>query len=692
MENSIDKPTILVVDDEHLMINMLGGLLQEDYRVLVATNGEDALARAQGEQKPNLILLDVVMPEMDGYEICERLKAIEETREIPVMFLTAKSDPQEETRGLDLGAVDYITKPITPSIVMARIERHLRLQKLQHELQLKNTALEKEIQKRKAMEKALIAARDKEQLANKIKSSFVAHVSHEIRTPLNCVIGMLQLATDSSTTAQQNKYISKAQKSAKSMTAIINDLLDLSKIAAGKLDINLADTSLPGLMADVIDLLKVPALEKNLNLNLSIDEKTPQMVKADGQRISQILINLGYNAVKFTQSGSVEIQLGHCLSDSGQTQLKFTIKDTGIGIPAAQQADLFKPYTQLEHHKYGGTGLGLAICKNLVKLMGGEIWLESQKGQGSSFYFTLPLKPSTTTTSTVTPAATIQQSQTSIKSRILLVDDTPLNLEAIATQLRQEGIDITATNSGQQALTILDNERFDAVLLDIHMPQLNGYETARKIRQKPNCEHLPILALTGDLLTTTHQKIADSGMNGLVSKPIDKTVVLAELKQWISIPTQPNIPAIESEKTPAKKQPSSLLGFDTQQGLARAEQDENRYRKYLKMFNESIAQNIEALSAASENQDNESINKIIHGLRGVTPIVCATAIELALDAVLQAQENQTGTQATLNSLIVEMKRSYIALCRYFENDHQEAKVLSNEDTQIVNTKKHSQHA
>jgi PAS domain S-box-containing protein len=678
---------------------------------------------------------------------------------------------------------------------------------------------------RKQVEEALLLARQLAEDANRAKGDFLANMSHEIRTPMNAIIGMTHLSLQTKLTRKQRDYLEKIDSASRSLLGIINDILDFSKIEAGKLEMESVEFRLEEVLDNVTSLVGLKAQEKGLELLFSLDVNVPDELVGDPLRLGQVLLNLVSNAVKFTEEGEVVVAAERLAGDDSGITLKFSVRDTGIGLSAEQQARLFESFSQADGsttRKYGGTGLGLAISKSLVEMMGGSIEVESTLGKGSTFAFTVVLGRSVargterarplpeasetrvlvvddnatsrtilkdllasfgfdatlcasgaegiaevraaaaggspyslvlmdwrmpgmngveaaqaiTTDANLSPhprivlvtaygreevmqqakatrldgflikpvnssvlfdtimnalgreGTPIVQSQRAARadagdqarvhgSRVLLVEDNATNQEVALEILQAGAVEVAVAENGLEALAAVNEQAFDAVLMDVQMPEMDGLEATRAIRREPRLQAMPIIAMTANAMAGDRERCLAAGMNDYLSKPIDPDELFAALARWVhrtGLPTEPAMasdPHLEQSRQIRVSDPDfgPLAGFDVQAGIRRLGGNQALYARLLADFVRDHGGDVEAIREALLRGDVTRAKRLAHTLKGLAGNLSATAVQgaaKALDAGLQdpvaPQDITAARLAALEGALAEAVTSVRATC------------------------------
>ncbi len=507
-------PTILIVDDDVVDRMTLKRVCSNvDANLVEATSGIDALAKVEQLSHLALIFLDVRMPKMNGFEVAEKLRDLPQTLHTPIIFITASiHDEANSTKGYSAGAVDFISKPIKADILLSKVRVFLDLWQLRAELESVSAA----------------------------KSQFFSYMSHEIRTPMNGVLGIAQRLKETNLDSNQLHYVTTIVNSGQLLLTIINDILAFSQLEVGQVELESIAFDLKLLAQEVIQLLAVNKQNDDVKLVLNYAENMPCEFIGDPTRISQILINLVSNALKFTEIGSVQVTVTVEVVDGNTAKIKISVSDTGIGIVDAQLVQIFSSFTQADtsvNRTHGGSGLGLAICKMLVKLMDGQIDVCSQVGKGSVFSVNLALPMSMTVNSAACDKPVQKSPDVDARpftGQVLLVEDTDFNQMITMAMLKQLGVTPTLAEDGLQGVEAWRASNFDLILMDNNMPVMSGLEATRLIRSEELASNrIPIVGQTADANEEFKQQSRVAGMDEVIVKPYGIKELTAILSKWL---------------------------------------------------------------------------------------------------------------------------------------------------------------
>lgn len=636
---------ILIVDDRQENIIALEALLtRNDIKIFSTVSPNDALKIAW-ENNIAIALVDVQMPEMDGFEFVEMLKSNPRTKDILVLFVTAISkEVRYAVKGLGVGAVDYLYKLLDPYITSAKVDSFIQLARAQAEVKKKNEELENyatvvknsadiictvdaetlriktinpaietilgyrqieltgksildrvvdedrtafrkrlgdivkenlalavldcqfltfsknpisvecrvayrnktlffninDVTPQKSYESQLIKSKEAAEIGKKAKETFLANMSHELRTPINGIIGITALLRKTPLTDQQSSMIEMLEVSSQSLLGVINDVLDISKIDAGKFSIIRSSNKIRDLIQSVYRLLKFKAEEEHIEFFMSVDKDIPEYLMVDSLRLNQILMNLLSNAIKFTKRGYVKLTVTQLARDVNKVKIQFTVEDTGIGIPEHRLNDIFESFEQADEdtaNKYGGTGLGLAIVKKLIELKGGELTVDSRIDKGSIFtftnWYTIAGKPAGEVNKK--PAAELTPFE---GISVLVAEDNLVNQFMLSKILNDWKVTVDMVNNGSKVLDKLKENHYDLILMDTHMPEMNGYQAARKIRidfEEPK-RSIPIISLSAATFDHEQQEAIASGMNDVLAKPFIPAQLHEKMERLLVVP------------------------------------------------------------------------------------------------------------------------------------------------------------
>ena len=527
--------SILTVDDNPNNLFTLRTLLESslDADVIEAQSGAEALEKIS-EQKIDLILLDIQMPEMNGFEVAKLIRNRRKFQNIPIIFLTAVYKSEDfKQQGFASGAIDYLTKPIDDTILLSRVKAYLRVIESEREsnrrLSEMNDRLSEEIEARKRAEIVLEDLNTQLKDASRHKTDYLSSMSHELRTPLNALIGYLFLSVNelqAEVPPEKLQNLTKANQTARVILQLINDVLDFAKIEAGKMDVLIEEVDVAEIIEDVAITAEGLLLNKPVKLLEEVASDLP-VIQSDYTKIKQMLNNLISNAIKFTTQGSVAIR-AKWLKE--QSIIRIEVEDTGPGIPPEKISSVFESFKQVDSSitkKFGGTGLGLAITKQFCDMLGMAIGIESEVGRGTTFWVHIPVEtgePAEIKLSEAAPQEAAREHAEPTRENgthsVLIVDDDEINLQVMSEILRLSGYHLHQSLSAEESIQIARQTHPDIILMDLAMPGMDGVEASQILKNNPDTADIPIIACTAHVTQETRERALSAGCDAFLTRPI----------------------------------------------------------------------------------------------------------------------------------------------------------------------------
>jgi PAS domain S-box-containing protein len=563
-----------------------------------------------------------------------------------------------------------------------------------HELDQHRFHLEELVAERTAQ---LAAAREAAEVANRTKGAFVASISHEIRTPLNAILGFTHLLQRHSGDADQMEKLTKIDEAAHHLLSVINDILDFSKIEAGKITLEERDFDLGGLLDNVCALVRDKARAKGLALVIDQDPALPVTLRGDPTRLAQALLNYLSNAVKFSERGDIVLRAWLVGENHERLQVRFAVQDHGIGIDEATQARLFADFEQADQsttRRYGGTGLGLAITRRLAELMDGDVGVESQPGVGSTFFLTIRLArgQSAPAAAEATRIAAGHAESVLLREhygcRLLLAEDNRINREVATELLKEAGCKVDVADDGDMAVAMVRQNVYDLILMDVHMPVMDGLAAARAIRALPQHAEIPIVALTASAFNEDRRSCLEAGMNDYIAKPVDPDALFATLLKWLPKRTSAaNAASMAAAPSALAAQPlPQIAGLDLATGLATVRGRAATYRRLLHLYADTHRNDMATLRDCIGSGDFDGAIRVAHSLKSASGMMGALrvqALATQLEQSLHGERDAAAIESRVAAVAAELEPLAAAIDAALQDEPTPAEPATGQDQSLV---------
>jgi len=537
------RPNILIVDDNETNLYTLRKVLERmEVNIHSALSGKEAISLAK-KNVYSLALIDIQMPEMDGFETLTRVRALKGNEHMPVVLISAiYTEDQYRIRGMETGAVDFIPKPVSPEVIRAKVRVFLDLEQqraslkaLNDDLKESNRQLKSEIIRREAVEDELRKARAMAEKTSEIKSQMLVNMSHEIRTPVNSILGFADMIVNPDISpTDKERYLKYVTNSSQNLLFLIDEILEHSRLDAGEMKISSGPCDIDNLLGELLELftrIKEQSGKNELTLTWHKPEKRGLVIRTDYQRLRQVLTNLLHNAVKYSQKG--EIRFGFILDKS---DIEFFVKDQGIGISKEDLSGIFTRFKRLGESSElnaPGTGLGLSLSKRIVELMNGTIWVNSAPDVGSEFRFRIPIEIMSRVEEKTKPEGREDEIPDWSSRTLLIAEDEEMNYLFLLEALKSSGIRVLWAKNGQAAVDLVESDpSVDLVLMDIKMPDMDGYEATKKI--KVIRHELPVIIQTAFALSDEKERSFEKGCDDFITKPINRRLLIKTIKRFLN--------------------------------------------------------------------------------------------------------------------------------------------------------------